>query len=563
MHTLYAMKDLTSEILDIWQECSKIVADRLKLEAPPQPKSIKRISKDGSFQIGGSYLVEKKELQVTDDVLEGKIPLKGLVFRECLFHSLPNNICSEAKRDLSFEYSRQSLTRTDRNTWISAWKTIPSQRIQANLVYNSFELMTWIHTLGGNDELDLLIHEFICMFRYGKSLNLHQYVDYMMQRAQNIIVALSHAEVKIVDVLMKNSDASYQQVADITGLSESWVCTKINQLKRKYVLIERVTVPFSAIGLKTYHILLAGPSWSDTTVLLTKCPFLYEIRAILNGPWHSIARLAVPDNSKNIQSLKQMVSILDNYGIACDVSETFSVGVSNSFYHYNAQIRSWEIPWTAMQGWGHRIKEESIDQLIEHIDYPARTTDHYLDSIDIQILDLVRQGQTSTRVLRRVLSIGQNKLLRKLKKLRREGLIRREWAVYNIGLVERVALRATDSKTSSLLDAWSRELPRVFLRYERNRHLLMIAELPSGGSTKMMDTLRLLKWPVTISPLSSAIWGHWQFPSQFWDIENQRWQSQKDDVEVWLRVLKEECENMVSETIDSESEFAKSMKPRY
>ncbi|MGD9396927.1 MAG: hypothetical protein PVJ05_10905, partial [Candidatus Thorarchaeota archaeon] len=363
--------------------------------------------------------------------------------------------------------------------------------------------------------------------------------------------------------LMKNRDASYRHIAEITGLSESWVCTRINHLKRKFVLIEHTTVPFSTIGIRTFHVLLTGPSWSDPTKLLAKSPFLYDVRTILNGPWQTMARLAVPDSAANIHSLEQMTSILQEFGIGYDVAETFSVGFSNSFYHYNAKTHSWEIPWVAMEGWGNRIKEESIDQIMANIDYPARTTDHYLDSRDMRILESITQGLTSTRALRRELSIGQTNLIKRLKRLKAEELIRRDWAVYNIGLVERTALRANDARTASLLDAWSRELPRVFLRYEKNRNLLMIVELPVGGSTKMMKTLRLLKWPVTISPFSSGIWGHWQFPSQFWDVENQRWKAQKNDVDSWLKVLREECKNLVEKTTDSQRESLAPAKPRY
>ena len=91
----------------------------------------------------------------------------------------------------------------------------------------------------------------------------------------------------------------------------------------------------------------------------------------------------------------------------------------------------------------------------------------------------------------------------------------------------------------------------------------MIVELPVGDSTKMMNTLRSLKWPVTISPLSSGIWGHWQFPGQFWDVERQRWQAQKNDVVSWLTILNEECKNLVDETIDSQRESLASAEPRY
>ncbi len=557
------MTDLTSQVSEIWLECSKMISNRFRLEAPPLPQSVTIIEMSDIQRIGGHYVVENRELQLTHEVVGGKIPLKAITFRECLFNSLPQDLCPEAKRDLASEFTRQSLKKTDKNRWISAWKLVPSQRIRTNLIYNSFELMTWIDALGGNRELDSLIHEFVCMFRYGKSLDFEEYVEYMTQRVQNIVVRLSHVEVKIVDALMKNRDASYHQIAEITGLSESWVCTRFNHLKRKYVLMGFTTVPFSTIGIRTFHVLFSGPSWSDPTKLITKCPFLYNMRSILNGPWQSIARLAVPDCAENTRSLEQMTSILNNFGIACDVAETFSVGVSNSFYHYNTKTHRWEIPWVAMEGWGHRIREESIDQLMERIDYPARTTDHYLDSLDMSIFELVTKGLTSTRALRKELSVGQTKLLKRLQKLKAEGLIRRNWDVHNIGLVERIALRATDGRTASLLDAWSRELPRVFLRYEKNRHLLMIVELPVGDSTKMMNTLRSLKWPVTISPLSNSIWGHWQFPGQFWDVEHQRWQAQKNDVVSWLTILNEECKNLVDETIDSQRESLASAEPRY
>jgi DNA-binding Lrp family transcriptional regulator len=557
------MTDLTSQVSEIWLECSKMISKRFRLEAPPIPNSIEIIKVPDILQLGGLYIIEDRELQVTHEVLEGKIPLKGFVFGVCLFNSLPQNLCPEAKRDLASEFTRQSLKKTDKDRWMSAWRSVPTRRISANLIYNSFEIMTWIDALGGNIELDKLIHEFVCMFRYGKSLNFEEYVEYMFHRVQNIVVALNYTDVKIVDALMKNRDASYRQIAESTGLSESWVCTRVNHLKRKYVLIEHTAVPFSAIGIRTFHVLLTGPSWSDPNKLLAKCPFLYDVRVILNGPWQTMARLAVPDSPANIHSLEKMISILQEFGIGYDVAETFSVGFSNSFYHYNAKTHGWEIPWVAMEGWGHRIKEESIDQIMTRIDYPARTTDHYLDSLDMRILKSVTQGITSTRALRSDLSVGQTKLVKRLKKLKAEVLIRRDWAVYNIGLVERTALRATDRRTASLLDAWSRELPRVFLRYEKNRHLLMIVELPKGDSTKMMSTLRLLKWPVTISPLSSSITGHWQFPSQFWDVENQRWQAQKNDVDSWLNTLREGCRNLVDKTMDAQHESLASVRPRY
>lgn len=545
------MTDTKSRIASLWLSCSKLIDHRFGLEVPPLPKTVEVIKSDSVNRFGGFYNLSKKEFWVHPDTIQKMIPLTGVVYRECLFHSLPLELCPEAKRDLSSEFARQMLKKSDRIKWVKEWQTIPTQRVRVNLEYTSYRTMEWIISLGGPGELDSLVHEFVSLARYGKSLDFDEYIEYTSLRTRNIVVELGHADVKIVDVLLKDATATYRQVAEISGLSESWVCTRINRLKRKHVLNNFITAPFSRIGIRTFYILLAGPSWSDPSKLLSGCPFLYDVRSILNGPWQIIARFAVPDSIENTRSLDQMSSILNSNGIAVDVAETYSVGISNSFYHYNPKNRRWEIPWVAMKGWGHRITNESLYQLVERIDLPAKTTDAYLDSLDMSIIALIQDGTTSTRAIRNELSIGQTKLANRLKKLRSEGLIRSSWFVQNIGLVERVAVRATDRETADILDTWSRELPRAFLRYEENRNMLMMTDLPAGGSTLLMETLRSLQWPVTVSPLSSGIWGHWQFPDSLWDVERQRWQAPKDDIAEWLSHLVEESENLAVKTSSS------------
>ncbi|MDH4212773.1 MAG: winged helix-turn-helix transcriptional regulator [Candidatus Thorarchaeota archaeon] len=541
------MTDIKSQTSALWSECSRIITQRFGLQAPPVPKSVKVIDGHDISRIGGHYSSTKDELQLHPEVVSEVIPLRGVIFRECFFHSMPPELCFEASRDMAFEFARQMLKKEERTSWIIEWQKIPTERVRVNLLYTSYKMMEWIIALGGQSELDSLVHEFASMARYGISLDFNEYVDYLTLRAQNIVVELGNADLKIIDVLLKNETASYRQVAKTTGLSESWVCTRINRLKRKYILRSVTTTPFSRIGIRTFHVMLAGPSRSEPSRILEGCPFVYDVRSVLNGPWQTIARLAIPDCTGNIQSLDQMSSMLNNNGIAVDIAETYSVGISNSFYHYNTEKRRWEIPWIAMRGWGHKITEESLHHVVERIDLPAKTTDAYLDSIDMEILALVNNRITSSRALRKRLAIGQAKLSSRIKKLRSEDLIRRVWNVQNLGLVERVAIRANDRDTASILDTWARELPHAFLRYEENRKLLMMTDLPAGGSTQLMDTLRSLKWAVIVSPLSSGIWGQWQFPFSLWDVESQCWQSPKDEIATWLGRVGEECENLAVE----------------
>lgn len=542
------MTELQSQITTLWIDSSKAISQRFGLKTPPTPELVQVIDTCDISRFGGQHIPDKNKIQICAGVLQGEIPLAGIIHRECLLHSLPSKLCFEAVRDIAMEFARQMIRQHDRIKWLQQWQKIPTERVHVNLLYTSYRMMDWIITLGGLEQLDSLVHEFVSMARYGISFDFNEYVEYMFLRTQNIAVELGPSDVKILDILLKDETASYHQVAEMTGLSEPWVCTRINRLRKKYVLTDIMTTPFSRIGIRTFYILLAGPSRSEPSKILDECPFVYEIRSILNGPWQIIARLAVPDNVENTQSLRQMSSILNDNGIAVDIAETHSVGISSSFYHYDARNHKWEIPWISMRGWGNRISEESLHRVINRIDLPAKTTDLYLDSLDMEILALVQDGVTSSRALRRRLSIGQTKLLARIKRLKSEDLMHRIWSVQNIGLIERVALRAIDKETAGILDIWSRELPRTFLRYEENRSLLMMTDLPAGGSTQLMDTIRSLMWPISISPLSSGIWGHWQFPYDHWDVEKQCWKSPKEEIITWLERIAEVSENLSIES---------------
>ncbi|MGY5853449.1 MAG: Lrp/AsnC family transcriptional regulator, partial [Candidatus Thorarchaeota archaeon] len=237
--------------------------------------------------------------------------------------------------------------------------------------------------------------------------------------------------------------------------------------------------------------------------------------------------------------------------------EVCSAGMTHSFYHYNTSTHKWNIPWSAMRGWGTRIHEEGLDVLLERIDTPPSTTDAYLDELDMQIMVNVQHGFVTTRDLRRNLAVGQRQLLSRLKKLRNAGLIAQYWNVRNVGLNEQVAIRVPDSRVGRMVDMWCRELPRNFVRYGERKDLFLVADLPIGASARMMDTLRILKWPVTVSPLGSGVWGNWPFPAELWDVSRQRWQAPIDILSSWLEALNVDSEKAVGQAAQEQrGEFA-------
>ena len=236
------MKGIQSRIISLWLDCSKIIAQRFGLEAPPISKSVEVIESTSATRIGGIFNQSMNEFQIHPDTKNGIIPLAGVVYRECLYNSLPPELCPESKQDIASEFARQMLKKSDRSKWVKEWQKIPTRRVRVDLVHTSYKAMHWAITLGGPGELDSLVHEFVSLARYGKSLNYEEYVEYLNLRTRNIVVELGHADVKIVDALLKDATATYRKVAEITGLSESWVCTRINRLKKKYVLMNFIKI---------------------------------------------------------------------------------------------------------------------------------------------------------------------------------------------------------------------------------------------------------------------------------------------------------------------------------
>jgi DNA-binding MarR family transcriptional regulator len=536
---------VNEEVWNLWTYASRHIYNRFQIDVVLQPEAIQIINDDEADRFGGHFDTKTAALCFSETTRNGKIPWQGIVYRESLFHSLPPNLCKEARNDIACEFARQILGKSEQKAWEMIWKKQESRRINVNLLYNSFMEMNWVISLGGERELDSLLHEFQSMARYGRNLDFRDYMEYMNKRTQSIEVGLNSTEIKIIDALLKDKATTFSKLARDLELSNSWVSTIVNRLKHRFILITGTSTPFSKIGIRTIHVMLGSDPDDDPSRYIEDCPFVFNIQHVLNGPWQVLARLAVPDNRESMQSIYAMEDLLQQNGVAVDITETTSAAKLNSFYHYNVANRRWEIPWVAMRGWGQRITDESLDELIERVDTPAKPTDAHINELDIAILDLINKKVSSSRILRQRLKVGQSRLSKHLNKLYSEGLIRKDWTVYNIGLVERVALRVHDRKTSQMLDLWSRELPQIFLRYEDPRNLLAITELPAGGSIEMMKIIRELGWSANISLLGGRVWGQWTFPAHLWNVENQRWDAPIEEIASWQSQLLQEIETEV------------------
>jgi DNA-binding MarR family transcriptional regulator len=484
-----------------------------------------------SGRVGGQFDIPTSTLVISSSSNH----YEGLILRECFISSMQGKNCPEAILDVATEFAHQELTPSQRRNWTKMTEGKEERRIRANLVYAPIADVRRICRIGGADQLDRIVRELQSRTRYGIEFTFEEYAEFLAKKVQTHIVKLSKTEVKVLDTLLRYPEITIPELEQKLGFSRSWTSSLVSNLKAKEVVFLHEKVPFSRIGIQMFHLLISDDDQSKPFELFSNCPFLFEIRHVIAGRWNELATLTVPSNLKSIDALNRFRKILHSYDIETELFEVAASALSYSFNFYSTILNAWDIPWMTLQGWGSRIEREGLQNAYERLDKPAITTDVHLDGNDMKIMASVHNVRTKARDLRKELAIGQNKLFSHLKKLRTNGLIVQWWNVYNIGLVEWIAIQAP-AKHAQMIDVWARELPRVFIRYDKKRNLFMLVNLPKGDSVELMKTLVALEWNrfLTILPLDLGIWGHWGFPFHLWNVERQTWQAPVKEIEQWM-----------------------------
>jgi predicted transcriptional regulator len=521
-------------ISQLWDKASGRVLTRFGLSAYPPPKTI-REGFDESNREGGHYNGTTSTLVIT----ASNPCVEGLILRECFISAMHGDNCEEAVLDVASEFAYQELSPQHRRKWMEMWKDLEVQRIKPNLVYAPIADVRSICRIGGKEQLHSLVRELLSRTRYGIEFEFAEYAEFLVKKVQTLVVRLSKTEVKVLDSLLRTPETTIPMISEKLGFSRSWTSNLISSLKEKEVIFQHEKVPFSKIGIKMFHLLLSNGGNSKPFELFSKCPFLYEIRHVIAGQWNELATLTVPSNPKSIDSLEYFRDFVSTKDAQTELFEIASSVLSYSFNFYDLNRHRWEIPWMTLKGWGRRIERDGLEKSYERIDIPTNATEIYLDKSDMQILASVHKKKGKARNLRRELSIGQNKLYSHLRKLRENGLIVQWWNVYNIGLDEWAVIQAP-AEYSQIVEVWARELPRVFIRYDAQRNLFMLINLPRGDTVQLMKTLVALDWNkfLLVAPLDLGLWGHWGFPLKLWNVERQSWDSPEEEIDMWKESLK-------------------------
>ncbi len=529
------MPSVIEEIRQLWKEASMTIKNEFGISTSEVPASIELIEKVQLVTLSGSAR-KNDRLVFSRQILERPELLRAMIYRECLLSALePLSLCDEAKNDLANEFARQQLSPQEQEYWSREWASqVPRRQVSTVHIYDPSRAYVILYKMTGKEALHQILRAVILAAQYGGEMNFESYLTYLQTRAQRFIASLNEADVRIIEYIVNHPDSQQKEVAEAVQLTPQWVTYRLKNLREKFILRRFTYVPFSRIGIRMFNLLLGDPLMRLTSSLLQDCPFLYAYRPVFTGPWNVYATLAVPDCIENIGAVRQFVHLLRRRRFPIHIAEIVSSESILSLKYFNANARTWEIPWERLQceaGDGEASAKIKIKRVVRS----ARRTQMYIGETEIRILEIVRRGMTEIEQIRSTLKIGQSRVVDRLRALRREGLLATRWEAHNIGLVECAYIIAIGRQRSeSVARFLLRSVPRIYLSFDVQHELFAIVELPSGGIYRLVRALQDTYKYIISGMIEQSVYGAWGFPAHLWNTRQQTWCADQNAINTWL-----------------------------
>ncbi len=529
------------QVRETWVTIRDNIKAKYNLNPSQSPREILLTSKEITLTplqpgaIKGRTIILNRELPDFENLLP------YIIAKLCLQSALPTDLlCKECRDDLSFEYARQSIDDDHlREQWETIWtKHTPSKKISKIIFYHPCAAYKWLYSVAGSSGLDTLVQELTHRAKNQISVSFDNYIQYFTLRIRRFGNPLDDTEMKIIWALIDHPNMPANEMAQQIGISEEWLSKKVAQLEKRMILREFHRAPFSKIGIRLFHIIIGRmTSESDLYELFKNCPFLYSFRKVISGEHHALVTLAIPENPESMEYLRQGIKVIEKSGFTMESHLITNSGISHCFDYYSPKTGVWSIPWELLAIHLERIVHDNLASTIPKVYIPEKMTSMKLDDLDMKIVGCLREGISSVAKMRSELRVGQQRLVNHISALKKNGLMTKTWEAHNIGLTEYVIIYTKDKETGQAIAAWALRLPRAVISFSSKQELVLLVDLPCGGTYGLASALETVNGKTTVGILSSQIYGSWGFPSHIWDAKFQKWKCPTKELENWLSTL--------------------------
>jgi DNA-binding Lrp family transcriptional regulator len=428
--------------------------------------------------------------------------MKGILCLEAFKLLLPSSIggLSHAT-DLAWAFAYHELDAEEKERWHILWLETPGvgERVDVgDLLYDPVEALVLLEHLSNGGGLSELVRMFERLDRFHIRLGTEDFIRQSEEFISKRTVALKLREIRIITLMLQDTTISVESLAHRTNLSPPVVSTVQASLRRRGILYTKPTVNLSKLGYHT-HLLYMTPKPTQKLDLLEKLrknEQLSALKELVDGERGYLATFALPDNPESKASLEGLKKELRPL---CLPDQFTSFSVKRRFHFINLRSYSpkkgrWDMNWRAWSLWFKRMLQEGLPRILPHREEIVEAEEApTLDQTDQAILTEISRGEWRTRQLREKLRIGSNVLAARMRRLRRERLIKDEVGLRFIGLDDTAYLIFYGRPEEMiLLVAGFNELPShttAEVDGEKNG-LLTTLHLPTGDAVTMAHYLR-------------------------------------------------------------------------
>jgi len=535
-------EDQRKLVVTTWDEIASEIEDVFGLSSQILPSQIFLTSEETNLAGLVPGVLKPRSIVINSRIEKYEDLLPITITKLCFQSALPSDLlCDDCIDDLSFEFARRKIEDSAlRSRWETLWSEhTPPRQVSAVIEYHPSTAFIWLHSVAGDNGLDTFVRELTHRARNQIPLSFDEYLRYFSMRIRRFENTLDSTELKLVRYLVEQPDLQFNDLAKLAGVSQEWVSRKLSQLQKRMILRRFDRVPFSRIGIRMLHLLMTrGTSNVDSFSLVKDCPFLFSFRKVVSGDWDSLATLCIPDNQQSMQYLDEGLNLIERLGFTLESHWIISSGISHCFDYYSIKEKQWNLPWELLTIHLQRIISDDLASSMPRVDTPEKKLEVHLDELSIRILDCVLKGVSSVSRIRTELKVGQHRVADELHKLRENELIVKTWEPHNIGLSEHVVVFTKEQAVSRTIAAWSLRIPRSIISFSSDDELMLLAELPRGGSYGLASAIGEVESNVSVSILSPSTYGSWRFPVSLWDSNYQKWKCPQNEVKKWIGDLK-------------------------
>ncbi|MHA1247379.1 MAG: hypothetical protein ACTSPE_08655 [Candidatus Thorarchaeota archaeon] len=365
--------------------------------------------------------------------------------------------------------------------------------------------------------LDALKNLIWCV-RLGIRVNVEDYPHITKAGPPSAPLKLTGTDIALIRRLLRIPPPTFKQIASSMGRSVQWVSQKVRSLERKQVLLKRTGILLPRISIRKF-----------------KHPFTTRVSSLDLGSWRYLADLEVPDNSKNIEAVKQLAELLESRGHEVDIFDVAASGESESLNGFSIERQSWVIPWTTKKIELDRIRRNKLAEVMPKIETPHQRVDAHVTNFDLQVAQSVLDGAVTIDKVRARLRAGQARVAGAVHKLREGNVISTRYGLNSVGLSEKVVVLSPNPEDAAAISAWAATLP--YVKVERNIEGAMVAELrlPPGGTHSICEAVSVLASPVEVTTVEELWSRRTVIPIDEWDEQTQEWRPATQRITRWLK----------------------------